>query len=355
MLHETGHVVLSVLNRGDGIPTLQLVSIPHTTAALTDRGTAFNEGFAIHLETLAAHLSDAPDMRKRYRHERMAFGGARLAHSEYSRHAADLATFSQDLARYQAIRDNHFAFASGYREPDYLRVQLEAARDFATLRNANQLLQSEGFYASFFFAYLMRGDAIPSSETLAERQDKMFAALAEHFADEPMTPDAPHMLHFVETHMRMFPDEARDVVNVLLDLSHGVFVDVAAAELWREHYMAALRLDLEVVRGDQVESARGRWREAVLRDPQVLYSRLGAQIGCTVSEVKVLLVAFGRAMPLSFDINTVQEGIIRLIPGISDADVLRWLDERERAPFTSVEDFKKRAASAGDWVTHMRF
>jgi predicted nucleic acid-binding OB-fold protein len=74
-----------------------------------------------------------------------------------------------------------------------------------------------------------------------------------------------------------------------------------------------------------------------------------------VSEVKVMLVAFGRAMPLSFDINTVQEGIIRLIPGISDAEVLRWLAERELRPFESVDDFKRRAALTTDCLAGMRF
>ncbi|MHC5112141.1 MAG: helix-hairpin-helix domain-containing protein [Planctomycetota bacterium] len=355
MFHESGHVVLSVLNDGNGIPTRKLASIPHTTTALTDRGTAFNEGFAIHLETLAAHLSEAAEMRQRYRHERMAFGDSNLRVSEYSRHAVDLATFSQDLARYQEVRDNNFAFVGAYREPDYLRVQLEKSRDFATLRNANQLLQSEGFYASFFFAYLMRGDAVPAPKVLADRQNMMLATLAEVFASQPITPDTPYMLHFVETHMRLFPDAAQEVVDVVLDLSHGVFVDAEAAKLWREHYLAALRLDLQVVRSDQIEQARSRWRQAVMKDPNVLYSLLGPQIPCVVSEVKVMLVAFGRAMPLSFDINTVQEGIIRLIPGISDAEVLRWLAERELRPFESVDDFKRRAALTTDCLAGMRF
>jgi len=355
LFHESGHVVLSVLNGGDGIPTRKLVSIPHTTAALTDRGTAFNEGFAIHLETLAAHLSDAADMRQRYRHERMTFGEPSLKGSEYSRHAVDLATYSQDLARYQDVRDNNFAFASAYRRPDYLRVQLEKGRDFATLRNANQLLQSEGFYASFFFSYLMRGEAIPTPKVLGERQDRMLATLAEVFASEKLTPDTPYLLHFVETHVRLYPDEAGDILDVLLDLSHGVFVDPEAAQLWREHYLAALRLDLPVVRGDAVEQARGRWREAALKDPKLLYSRLGPQIPCKVGEVQVLLVAFGRSMPLAFDLNTVQEGIMRMIPGISDAEVMRWLDQRQQKPFAGVDDFKQRVALSAECAARLSF
>jgi len=104
---ETGHVVLATLAGGKEIAGEQIASIPHTTAALTDRATAFSEGFAIHLETLAAHLSADPETRGRYRHERFDFGNMKLTDSQYFRHAADLLTFSQTLARYEEVRENN--------------------------------------------------------------------------------------------------------------------------------------------------------------------------------------------------------------------------------------------------------
>jgi hypothetical protein len=73
-LHETGHVVLALLTRGDEIPKRRIASIPHTTAALTDRGTAFDEGYAIHLETLMAHLTTESWLHNRYRHGQFWFG-----------------------------------------------------------------------------------------------------------------------------------------------------------------------------------------------------------------------------------------------------------------------------------------
>jgi hypothetical protein len=104
-------------------------------------------------------------------------------------------------------------------------------------------------------------------------------------------------------------------VDALNDLSHGVFVDPGAGALWREHYMASLRLDLEHLNRDAINAARKRWREQVMADPQVLYSRIGPEIVCTVPAVSVRLVAFGEDAPLRFDVNTVQEGILRLVPG----------------------------------------
>ena len=355
LLHETGHVVLAVLTDGREIPTRELASIPHTTAALTDRGTAFNEGFALHLETLAAHLTRDPELRSRYQHERFAFGPAGGKQGEYFRHAADLLSFSQNIARYFEVRENNFAFAPAFRGPDYLRVQLEKSRDFATLRDADQLLQSEGFYASFFFAYLVRGDGLPSAKLLAERQERMLGVLAEMFAAYPPEPDSPHLLRFVETHLRQQPDEAEGIVDVLMDLSHGVLVDADAAGLWREYYLAALRLDLKELPLVRMVAARERWRIAARDDPQVLYSRLGPQIACIVPARAVKLAALGDEQPLRFDINTAEEGILLMIPGINAEEVARWQAERARQPFKDATDFRSRAGLRPEVISELRF
>jgi len=355
-LHETGHVVLHTLAGGRHLPGRELAPIPHTTAMLTDRATAFDEGFAIHLETLAAHLSDDPAMRQRYRHERFDFGNPDLRRSEYARHAADLLSFSQNIARYYEVRENNFAFAPACREPDYLRVQLEKARDFATLRDANQLLQSEGFYASFFFSLTVRGEGRPSPEVVGQRQARMLGVLAEMFASTPPDEDTPYLLRFVETYLRKHPSEGEDVVDVLLDLSHGVFVDPEAATLWRELYLAALRLDLgQLPLLAKVAGARQRWRSEVLNDPKVLYRRLGPQIRCEVPARTVQLVALGEPRPLCFDVNTAPEGVLRMIPHISEAEVSRWLSERARAPFVDGADFRKRCALSDDVLGEVKF
>jgi hypothetical protein len=91
--------------------------------------------------------------------------------AEYYRPSVDLLTFAQTYARYGDVRDNAFAFGPAFTEPDYLRVQMETARDFASLRDANQLLQSEGFHATFFFSLLVRGDEAPSEATVQARQN----------------------------------------------------------------------------------------------------------------------------------------------------------------------------------------
>jgi len=354
-LHETGHVLLSILSGGEGIPVVGIPSIPHTTAALTERGTAFNEGFAIHLETIVAHISDDADMRARYRHERMDFGNLDIRESEYYRHAADLMSYSQSVARYYEVRENNYAFAPACREPDYLRVQLEKSRDFSTLLDANQLLQSEGFYASFFFSMAARGNGIPDRSTLNERYERTFAAIADMFATHDVAPDAPYLPWFVESYIKLHPKHAGEMTDLLLDLTHGVFVDAEAATLWSKLYKAARSLDLKNLPRDEIKSAYRRWGDAVRKDLSVLYSRLGPQLPCEVPSLEVTLVALGGSAPVAFDLNTVQEGIIRMIPGIDSEAVGHWLAERAKAPFKSIEDFKTRMRLSAETVAKLTF
>jgi hypothetical protein len=355
LLHETGHVVLAMLAGGREVPKRGIAAIPHTVAALTDRGTAFDEGFAIHLETLVAHVSSAPEIRRQYRHEEFLFGPAAGMRSEYFAHSADLLSFAQTTARYGDVRDNDFAFAPAFKGPDYARVEMETARDFSTVRDANQLVQSEGFYASFFFSFLVRGERTPTPDLLRARQERVMTALAEMFESKPFTPEAAYLVEFVESYRQLYPAEATEVLDVFLDLTHGVFVDPEATSLWREHYLAALKLDLSRLGRDTIEAARERWRAAVAKDAKLLYSRLGPQLRCEVAGQTVKLEGLGSETPLSLDVNTAEEGVLRLIPGISEAEVASWLAERARSPFADVQDFKGRVPLSEKVFGSLRF
>jgi len=341
-LHETGHVAMRMLAGGRELPGAEVSSIPHSTAALSDRATAFSEGFAIHLETLAAHLATSRAARDYYHHEAFRFSGAPYKMDEYFRHASDLATYAQTLARYTEVRDNHFAFAPAWRGPDYLRVQLEKARDFSQLRDANQLLQSEGFHATFFFCWVAHGPGLPDDSAWLAREERVFQAMAVVFDAVQPEPDTPWLLYFVQHYLRMFPGEREKIVAAFNDLSHGVFVDPEAGALWRAHYTAALRLDLKGLNRDTILASRKLWNQRVADDPQVIFSRIGPQVPCRVTSVPVKLEAFGDAAPLVFDANTAHEGILQLIPGIRAEQVERWMAERSSKPFSSLEDVRRR-------------
>jgi hypothetical protein len=143
--------------------------------------------------------------------------------------------------------------------------------------------------------------------------------------------------------MKLFPDEKTVVLDALNDTSHGVFVDRAAASLWKEHYLAALTLDQKKMNVPALVGARTRWRQQVLSDPAVLLSRLGPEVPCELPSAKVRIVMLGDEMPVRFDINTVQPGILRLIPAVSEGEVAGLLAARSAKPFANREDFQTRA------------
>lgn len=60
----------------------------------------------------------------------------------------------------------------------------------------------------------------------------------------------------------------------------------------------------------------------------------------TVPDDSLMLVAFGETSVQSFDVNTVEEGIIWIIPGITDRGADIWLAERDKKPYVSAADFK---------------
>jgi hypothetical protein len=134
-----------------------------------------------------------------------------------------------------------------------------------------------------------------------------------------------------------------------------VFVDAAARRMWRDHYLGALRLDMAERNNEQLEAARKRWKASVMKDARLLYSLVGPQVYCEVPARSVLLVAFGQSAPLSFDVNTVEEGVIRLIPAITAAEVESWISARGERPFAGAEDFKMRASLSAQTVSSMKF
>ncbi|MGA2120349.1 MAG: hypothetical protein ABSH56_37205 [Bryobacteraceae bacterium] len=334
LLHETGHMAISMLAGGHSLEAGEIAAIPHSTAALTDRNTAFNEGYAIHLETVQGHVGRDSSNRQRYHREMVLFGDAPFQQAEYFHHSADLVSYSQTVARYSEVRENNFAFESAFQGPDYLRVQLEKVRDFATVRDANQLLQAEGYYASFFFLFMMRGAHIPDAAMVDARERQMLSAIQAAFTLNPGLESGPWLLRVVTEYMKLFPEEKTEIVNALDDTSHGVFVDPAAARLWRGHYLSALRLDVVGLNRAGLAEARRRWREQVLADPAVLLSRLGPEVPCELPSAKVRLAAFDEEAAVRFDVNTVQSGILRLIPGIGEAEIDAVLAARTVMPFS---------------------
>ena len=75
---------------------------------------------------------------------------------------------------------------------------------------------------------------------------------------------------------------------------------------------------------------------------KILASLLGPQIPVEIPGVSILVVAFEESAPLAFDVNTVEEGIIQMVPEISAKQKETWITQRAIKPFSDFEDFKTR-------------
>ena len=92
-----------------------------------------------------------------------------------------------------------------------------------------------------------------------------------------------------------------------------------------------------------------------MRDPKVLYGNLGPPIRVEVPGQKVTIQAFEETLPLSFDVNIVPIGIMRMVPGISDAEVQAWIRARTAKSFADAGDFKLRAGLKKVALGRLRF
>jgi hypothetical protein len=337
LLHEGGHAIHALLGRGApaGEET-GIAPIPHSTAAVTDRRTAFNEGFAIHLEAVNAHCAAAADTRAFYDHGELRHGPTGDRKSEYYFPARDVMTYAQTFARYQTVRDGLYAFEPAARG-DYLRVQLDPARDLRTLRDPGSMVASEGFVASVLYQVIAAGGCA----RLPARYRELFSALraAETGAGAL---DAVPLLDLVVA-------LGAPAIDVFLDLSRGVSIDPEAAGLWAQLYDAAIALDLEA--RDKliaaIEERRARWRSEAAADPAALARRIGPVVPVVAAGVEVGVALFGPLQPFSFDANAAGPALLGLVPGWTAAHVATYLAERDRAPFADAADLTTRLDAAG--------
>ncbi len=342
LLHESAHVMHGLLigDQRTGTDADAFAPIPHSTAAITDRRTAFNEGFAIHFETVNAHCGRDPKTRAFYDHAALAHGDAPVLDAEYYFGVRDLRNYAQTFARYQRVRDGDYAFEPATNARDYLAVQLDPARDRRRLRPGSAMVASEGFVASVLFHVVAR-DGCDSLAELVPRYRSLLAAVK--VAETTTGPlDATPLLDVVAA-------AGPPAIAALLDLSRGATIDPDAAALWIRLYDAALALELETFDAIRTEAnaRRARWRTEATANPTALARAVGPVAVVAVPDVRTGLRLFGQPQPLVFDANAAGPAMLGLVPGITDAAIEAMLASRANAPFRDSADAVRRAEEAG--------
>jgi hypothetical protein len=354
-LHEGGHVVDRIVRGSRQEPKWS--ALLHSTFAVTDPLTALGEGYAIHLETLWGHYGDTPDRRSWYHRLDLQWSPERAIAGEFFAPVRDLMTFSQNWARYRSVRDGETAFEGHVYDDSYLRSQYSPSRDVSQLRNGNGMVASEGVVASVLF-WIVDGDARSRRAEpqrglhqpgVLEAELQLVAALQRAQSGAPPQGASAQLT------------QRSDLIDVVAAYAHGESVRRGAVEKfiaitrgttakpemrvhWTALHQAAVDLDINPARAlaDRIDAMRREIVEAAVKDLETLRAGVGPLLPVRLTEVKAQLKALGEPFPVEFDLNAIGNAELNVLTSDLSTRV-RIRAERDRQPFTSYEDFERRA------------
>lgn len=310
--HELGHVLLRRL-----VPGLApgWSRTPHAALAITDRTTAFDEGWAIHFQGL---------VRRHTRNERLQ----RIDHGlEDKPFLGSWASNIDRSARIDGMRRNVFV----QRQlplpevADPVRALAHSTLfDSAHLKTGDQMMASEGVVATVFHRWLGGGD----TATQAQRYRRVFESL--HALDAAdLDAGSPVLVRLVQRYAADRPDDAPEAVRTLVETTYGATGDRRAAQAWeaiarpgRLGEMAGFVGGLKAARAALAASV-----SAATADPAQLDDALSPP----------LWLATGTdADPVVLDANTAAATELALLPGLAPALASRLVAERDaRGGFAS--------------------
>ncbi|QOY94455.1 helix-hairpin-helix domain-containing protein [Massilia sp. UMI-21] len=326
--HELGHVMLRRL-----LPNLPhgYSRAPHHSFSITDQQTAFDEGWAIHFQGLARRFT----LNQRLRAEDAGLEGKPYLPLWLSN--LDRAT------RIDGMRRNWFVHRQvplpAMADPIQAR-QLSTLFDRARLKNAAQMLASEGVVATFFYRHLVPPPGQDAG--LETRYAAMFAALRVLSA-EPLTVTTPLVPALAQVLLRTSPEQGKRFIATLMEVSHGALASprlAAAAEALAQPG----RVGDAAAFVPMLQAARKQFAaelEQVTAHPE----RLAAHAGPAVWLLLPTPGAGGESVVI--DLNTAEREHLLALPGIDAGAAGRALHSRATGGhFYSIEDFAARAGLA---------
>ncbi|TFW34395.1 ComEA family DNA-binding protein [Massilia horti] len=321
--HELGHVILRRLvpNLPNGYSRTE-----HHSFSVTDQPTAFDEGWATHFQGIASLLTG---------NERLRAFDAGLEGKPF------LPLWLSNLDRESRIigmRQNWFVHRQV--TPDgaddaIVRHDLSTLFDRARLKNAPQMLATEGVLATVFYRQLA-----PSSRAgLAARYAPMFRSLRALSADK-LDADTALLPALAQAMQRTDPAEGQRFVTTLTQTTYGALSspEIKAAT---EALAAPGRLGDGDAFVPALQAIRKQF-DAELAQVQAHPDKLAAHAGPALWLAHPGHKVAGQ--PLVVDLNTAEREHLLALPGIDANACERALASRARdGNFTSIADFAARA------------
>lgn len=267
--HELGHILYRLMSATDSLEQQSHSLTIHYFSLLTDHSTAFNEGFAEHIENIARLYepddsirtgiqddieSRAPFLRKSA--QRFIRDYTLPFRLDYYK-ATMLAWFQQyeDYKRYQHAVDGTVAFKNGYptldNVTDMITIRNAGVNQLPVRRNLAEVYASEGMVSAFFTKMALSGAgkvyADPSfykpfltDTTLASRSvpftevenlfAKYFHVLHNYVTFEHSVRAQLH--DFIAGYIKEFPAESQQVHAIFQELTGVAFTSALPPSLW---------------------------------------------------------------------------------------------------------------------------
>ncbi|AND67848.1 hypothetical protein ATSB10_03940 [Dyella thiooxydans] len=335
LAHEYGHVLLRrLLGPVPPTPSRQ----PHSVFTVTDPVTAFDEGFGIQMQPLAARMTVTPGFRARVE--------GRSAAS-----AADLWLSRRETwVRETAVPHNDFVFApappgeNGDAYARWLAAETSLPADPCHLKSGDQMMASEGVAATFLYRLL---DVGADSKAVAHR----YAQLVQVLAHVGKWPAQAPLVALVRAWGEVYPGEKDDVTRLFLDVTYGATASMALHDQAEQLSCIGARGALTgfVPALKAYRRALAKLDARVAAGQTALDAALGPSLWLADPDVRIAEQPWSveRKLPLVVDLNTADEPALRLLLGdrLLAAKLAR---ARRQGPFASLDDASRRAALDGD-------
>jgi len=320
--HELGHVLLRRL-----LPRLPegYSRTPHASLSITDRPTAFDEGFATHFQGLARHLT---------RNERLRLEDHGLTSKPF------LSYWASNLdrtARIDGVRRNVFVQSQLVLpgEGDAITLRDHSTLfDTARLKSGDQMMASEGVVATVFYRWLVPGDT--DTAALVERYGRLFTALAD-LNRKRLEPDSPVLVRVLQAYAAEYPQESASLMKLFLETTYAATVDPAIAR--QTEALAAVGRVGGMNVGAYVTQLKAARAVLAMSMETTTPDRLDAALS---TPIWLFEAASGDASDayrdgLAVDVNTAEREGLSALPGIDVATADRIIEERRvHGPYASL-------------------
>ena len=359
--HELGHLILrSLIGDLSHGPSRKM----HQSMTVTDYPTAFDEGYAEHFQPLARDGTNNPALRK--------------IQSGTGTTDLDLLWLSSldTQLRTDGVKRNLFVHRKGPpllnegQDTDLYHVFLkeETSTQFlaGTLKNAQEMMSSEGVIATLFYRFVNReslrdkyrepafynpflessaGGGADPQKVISPYENvnlKLFAAMRQ-IAPLAAESSRPLAIALIDAYAELFPEEAKTAYDLFLATTYGVTASQEAATAFERAAVEGQVGDIDSFRQDSraAFSLLDKVTNRVAKGDLHLDANLGPELWLLNENFKIAPAVWerGRTVPLSINLNTASEAELMTLPGVAPELAARIVAGRHsRGYFHSLDE-----------------